>query len=333
MPYVVRKTDGSIQLILEDGIVDESTGLYLVGRSFTGYGEFLANNFIRLLENFANETAPENPLEGQIWYDNENKTFLYWSGTAWLPLAETGYTGSRGYVGSVGATGPVGDTGPMGQRGYAGSIGATGLMGPLGPQGDRGFTGSRGEPGPFGPTGPFGTIGFTGSRGQQGPTGPLGFTGSIGGTGPLGPQGERGFSGFTGSAGPQGPGLTGDLDISGQVISGKIMNSPITINPLGTGSLISTAKIIPYANLVIGLGDPTRYWQHIYTGDVRFADGSVFNSARAIPGATPPPSSIGSYGDVAGRIAFDQNYLYYCFATFDSVTHIWKRMPWDPGTW
>ena len=333
MPYVVRKTDGSIQLILEDGIVDDSTGLFLVGRSFTGYGEFLANNFIRLLENFAKETPPENPLEGQIWYNTTNKEISYYDGTQWLTMTEVGPTGPRGFTGSIGATGPVGDTGPQGLRGYVGSIGPSGPIGATGLIGPIGFTGSIGASGPAGASGPFGGIGWTGSRGAQGASGPTGFTGSQGGTGPMGPQGDRGPTGFTGSAGPSGPGLSGDLDITGQTISGKIMNAPIILNPLGSGSVVSNAKIIPAANLTLSLGDPTRYWQHVYSGSIRFPDGTAFVSSRSISGATPPTSSLGSIGDVAGRIAFDTNYLYYCFGNFDAVTHIWKRMPWDPGTW
>lgn len=334
MPYVIRKTDGRIQLILEDGIVDESTGLYLVGRSFTGYGEFLANNFIRLLENFANTEAPDNPLEGQIWYNNDTKEFRYWDGSSWVLLNDSGPAGTRGYTGSIGATGPVGDTGPTGPRGYTGSIGATGLMGPLGPTGDIGYTGSAGPIGPVGFVGSGSTVaGFTGSRGATGPTGFTGFTGSIGATGPLGPNGPRGDAGFTGSAGPMGPGMSGNLDITGQTISGTINNFPITINPLGTGTFNTNAKLIPTSNITLTLGDSSHFWQHVYSGSIRFPDGSAFGSARAISGATPPSTSRGSPGDVAGRIAFDVNYLYYCFAPYDASTHIWKRMPWDPGTW
>lgn len=335
MPYVVRKTDGSVYLVLQDGLVDSSSGLYLVGRSFTGYGEFIADNFIKLLENFANDTAPVNPLEGQIYYNTTDKQFRYWDGNDWTLFAEEGprgYTGSAG-VGLVGATGPVGDTGPSGPRGYAGSIGATGLMGPLGPTGDIGYTGSQGVPGPSGPTGPFGPIGYTGSRGASGPLGLTGFVGSRGPTGAIGPDGPKGDTGFTGSVGATGPGITGDLEFVDQTIFGKINNQSIVINPLGVGAVVTSAKVIPDVDNLINLGDSSHYWQNVYAGAIRFADGTAFSSASRISGATPPSSSIGNPGDVAGRIAFDTNYFYYCFATYDASTHIWKRMPWDPGTW
>jgi hypothetical protein len=335
MPYVVRKTDGSIYLVLQDGLVDSSSGLYLVGRSFTGYGEFIADNFVRLLENFANDSAPANPMEGQIYYNTVDQQFRFWDGTSWTLFAEEGprgYTGSRG-IGPTGATGPVGDTGPSGPVGYVGSIGATGLMGPLGPTGDTGYTGSRGVAGPSGATGPFGPIGYTGSRGASGDIGPTGYVGSRGVVGPIGPDGPKGDTGATGATGPQGPGLTGQLAFVGQSIQGTLMGQAIIIDPLGAGAVIVTNKLIPNDNNLQNLGDNTHFWQNFYVGAVRFPDGTSFSSASKIAGVTPPATSVGNPGDVAGKIAFDINYLYYCFASYDATTNIWKRMPWDAGTW
>lgn len=335
MPYVVRKTDGSIYLVLQDGLVDASSGLYLVGRSFTGYGEFIADNFIKLLENFANSTPPTNPMEGQIYYNTTDKQFRYWDGANWTLFAEEGprgYTGSVG-IGATGATGPVGDDGATGPRGYTGSIGATGLMGPLGPTGDIGYTGSRGASGPIGPSGPIGQIGYTGSRGPSGASGPIGYTGSRGPTGAIGPDGPKGDTGYTGSIGPMGPGITGQLTFVNQTIQGTQSNDSIVIDPLGTGSVIITSKLIPFDNSLQNLGDSSHRWQNCYLNAILFPDGSVVSSGFRVSGTTPPATSVGNPGDVAGRIAFDTNYLYYCFASYDAVTNIWKRMPWDAGTW
>lgn len=338
MPYVVRKTDGSVYLVLQDGIVDFSSGLYLVGRSFTGYGSFIADNFVRLLENFANDTPPENPVEGQIYYNNIDKLPRYWNGTEWTSFTTEGprgYTGSMG-LGATGATGPVGDTGPSGPRGYTGSVGATGLMGPIGPTGDIGYTGSvgiTGNTGNPGPTGATGVTGYTGSKGDVGASGSIGYTGSRGATGPLGADGPIGNTGYTGSIGATGPGITGNLSITGQTISGTINNNSITINPMGSGTVITTAKLIPNSDNILSLGDSSHRWLNFYVGAVRFADGTAISSGTMIEGGTPPASSIGNPGDVAGKIAFDTNYLYYCFATYNASTHIWKRMPWDVGNW
>jgi hypothetical protein len=79
MAYTLNKTDGSVLTDLIDGILDTSTtDLALVGRNYTGYGEFLNENFIKILENFANPNEPIAPLRGQLWYDtSENKLKIF----------------------------------------------------------------------------------------------------------------------------------------------------------------------------------------------------------------------------------------------------------------
>ena len=39
MPYVINKTNGQPLLTLDDGVLDTTTSLSLVGRNFVGYGE------------------------------------------------------------------------------------------------------------------------------------------------------------------------------------------------------------------------------------------------------------------------------------------------------
>ena len=53
--------------IVDDGLNNE-TSLALVGKYYVGYGETIAQNSLSLLENFASETAPSNPIEGQLWW-------------------------------------------------------------------------------------------------------------------------------------------------------------------------------------------------------------------------------------------------------------------------
>ena len=182
MPYLIRKTNGRNLLTIQDGVVDTSTGLNLIGRNVAGYGEYMADNLVRLLENFANDIAPLNPLEGQLWYDTSNKVLNIWNidsiGGAWVSVAtgSTDTTGNRGligYTGSRGPTGYAGDNGSIGAAGFTGSVGATGATGPIG------YTGSIGLVGYTGSIGVTGAIGYTGSAGA---TGPIGYTGSGYGT-------------------------------------------------------------------------------------------------------------------------------------------------------
>jgi len=338
MPYVVRKTNGSIQLILQDGLIDNSTGLYLVGRGANGYGEFVADNFIRLLENFANATPPENPIDGQIWFNSRAKQFEYWADNRWNLFSEEGppgASGPSGLPGPTGATGPVGDTGPQGYRGYTGSAGPTGIQGQIGPIGDAGATGPRGDTGYVGSASTVvGPIGYTGSRGATGPAGESGYTGSRGASGPIGADGPKGDTGATGATGPQGPGLTGSLDFTGHTISGTALGTAITINPLGSASLlVGGVKLIPTGNLTASLGDASHRWTDVYTTAVRFNDGTSLQSTSAFSGGTPPTTSKGKVGDIPGKIAFDTGYIYYCFGSYNGVGDIWKRMPWDGTTW
>lgn len=84
MSYQLNKTNGAILTELIDGQIDtESTNLTLVGRNFTGYGEAFNENFIKLLENFANTAAPSNPLTGQLWWNTSAQRLQVYDGAQW----------------------------------------------------------------------------------------------------------------------------------------------------------------------------------------------------------------------------------------------------------
>jgi hypothetical protein len=72
MAYIVNKTDGSVLATVADGSINTtSTNLSLIGKNYAGYGEAVNENFVRLLENFAANSAPSAPLTGQLWWDNQ----------------------------------------------------------------------------------------------------------------------------------------------------------------------------------------------------------------------------------------------------------------------
>jgi hypothetical protein len=84
MSYQLNKTDGTLLLDLIDGQIDTaSTNLTLVGRNYTGYGEYFNENFIKLLENFSNTAAPSNPLTGQLWWNSSDQRLQVYNGTVW----------------------------------------------------------------------------------------------------------------------------------------------------------------------------------------------------------------------------------------------------------
>jgi len=71
MPYNLSLTNNTGLTTLQDGSVNTtSTSLTLIGKNYPGYGTLLNENFIGLLENFANSTEPSNSIPGQLWWDS-----------------------------------------------------------------------------------------------------------------------------------------------------------------------------------------------------------------------------------------------------------------------
>jgi hypothetical protein len=88
MAYVINKTNGLSLTTVEDGTVETKYGVKLIGKNYAGYGEIQNENFVFLMENFASNSSPSNPVEGQVWYKtSEEKLYVYRSLAGWKPLA------------------------------------------------------------------------------------------------------------------------------------------------------------------------------------------------------------------------------------------------------
>lgn len=82
MSYKLNKTDGSLLVDLVDGSLDTtSTDISLIGKNYSGFGESINENFIKILENFANTSAPSLPLKGQLWFDSTESRLKVYDGT------------------------------------------------------------------------------------------------------------------------------------------------------------------------------------------------------------------------------------------------------------
>jgi hypothetical protein len=88
MAYTINRTDGTILATIPDGTVNtSSTSLKLVGKNYAGYGEFLDENFVHLLENSANGTPPVNPMRGQLWWDSSGNLLKVYNGSTFKTIS------------------------------------------------------------------------------------------------------------------------------------------------------------------------------------------------------------------------------------------------------
>lgn len=91
MAYNITKTDGTNLVTIADGTTDTSySSLTLIGKNFAGYGEFVNENLVHLLENFSNSAAPNNPIQGQLWWkkasDGSPASMQVYDGTQWKAI-------------------------------------------------------------------------------------------------------------------------------------------------------------------------------------------------------------------------------------------------------
>jgi microcystin-dependent protein len=85
MPYIVNFTDSNNKtpITVFDNTSNTDTDLIFPGRNEVGYGQKIAENFLKVLENFANSEAPERPIEGQLWYDSNENVLKLYDGIIW----------------------------------------------------------------------------------------------------------------------------------------------------------------------------------------------------------------------------------------------------------
>jgi len=100
MPYSIDRYNGVTIAVVEDGTIDTTTDIKLIGKNYAGYGEAQNENLVHMLENFSSPSAPPKPLSGQIWYDSSSKKLKFYDQNKWrttggaevAPSAPTGLT-------------------------------------------------------------------------------------------------------------------------------------------------------------------------------------------------------------------------------------------------
>jgi hypothetical protein len=113
MAYTIIRSDGTQLTTIQDGTINTvSTSLGLPGRNYSGWGQTLDTNFVRMLENFASPSVPANPLRGQLWFNTSDSTLRVCpnDGTlvasSWLTLASTTSAGNT-TLGNLTVTGNI----------------------------------------------------------------------------------------------------------------------------------------------------------------------------------------------------------------------------------
>lgn len=103
MAYTINQTSGSVLANVADGTIDNtSTDLTLIGKNYSGYGDALNENFVKLLENFSHTTAPTSPLAGQLWWDSTNNLLKVYTGSTFKTVSSSTASATQPASGVVG---------------------------------------------------------------------------------------------------------------------------------------------------------------------------------------------------------------------------------------
>ena len=83
MAYTINKYNTNQLTIVQDGTLDQTTDIKLVGKNYAGYGEIQNENFVFLLENFAGANQPPRAVTGQLWFDTANSKLKFYDSAKW----------------------------------------------------------------------------------------------------------------------------------------------------------------------------------------------------------------------------------------------------------
>jgi hypothetical protein len=87
MAYTIYNNDGAtVLLTLAEGEVDSvTTSLDLLGKNLNNYGQYVNQNLVKLLTNFASDNEPISPQTGQLWFNNTTKRLSVYDGNSFKP--------------------------------------------------------------------------------------------------------------------------------------------------------------------------------------------------------------------------------------------------------
>jgi hypothetical protein len=87
MTTLVKNTRDTTVATLQDMQVDTSTPLTFIGRGYAGFGSYIQSDLYKLMENFASDTPPSAPAEGQLWYAVTAQSLSFYNNSRWVELS------------------------------------------------------------------------------------------------------------------------------------------------------------------------------------------------------------------------------------------------------
>lgn len=87
MATSISKTNGDLLAVLGLGAIDtQASPLTLIGEGAEDWIEAMNQNWVHSVENFANDLPPVNPLQGQFWFDQRDRSLNLWTGSEWIAV-------------------------------------------------------------------------------------------------------------------------------------------------------------------------------------------------------------------------------------------------------
>jgi len=352
MSYTIKLTNGNTLTELIDGTINQtSTDLTLISKNSTGYGLYINDNFVHLLENFANTSQPNNPIAGQLWFDTTQNRLKVYDGSQ---FKVSGGTLVSATVPSSLTTGDIWINSGTGQL-YFNDGTANRLAGPI-------YTNAQGQNGFIVDTvidinkishnivylycsgnllGLFATEAFTPASSISGFSGSVGigfnvgtFTGVtfnvpvLSANNLLGADGVTLYpaSSFVTTSGNSTISL-GTLSIQNSAVNPALILGPGSNNEIDvTTTLFQIKSNTPNQNFQIstlsGTGiSPALYInaQNKYVGIFNSSPQATLDVSGTFRISSSAPATSSSSG-VTGQVAWDSSYIYVC-----TNTNTWKR--------
>ena len=103
MSYNITKFNGEQFALVADGTINNTLDITLIGKNYAGYGEKQNENFLWLLEHFANATPPPKAIKGQVWFNttSDKLKLTVYDGVTWKSLAINSITTPSNPVPSI----------------------------------------------------------------------------------------------------------------------------------------------------------------------------------------------------------------------------------------